>query len=276
MKTSSKLKRVLHWVAKKRFWFVTFLLIVVVILMFRFRFWFLFTAVSPNAQTTTIVIAAIAAIFSAISAIANLKMAVEVKRQRKLLERPYVTAYFDGANNGALYFVIENSGNSPAVDIRFKFDPPPVDFLGRPLNEVSLFSNPISFLPTGKVIRQMINASHTFLENGKTTRFKIELKYLSIWNDPFEEAIEHDLEYLRQVTLPRKTTEDYLEDIGKGIGELASLIKNAQGLNSFLVETPDAYSSRMKSLRNEHLEPNGANSMLQKILVWLGSKLNRG
>lgn len=272
MKTSSKTKRALRWVSRRSGLFVIVLFFAVVTL----SFWFLFAGFSPNAERTIIGIAAITAFLSAISAIATLLQAVEVQKQRERVERPYIIAYFDGASNGAIYFMIENSGNSPASDVSFTFVPPPVDFSGRLLNEVSLFSNPISFLPTGQVIRQIIDAGHNFLENGRPTKFRVTVKYFSIFGDRFTETIDHDLEYLREVTLPRKTTEDHLEVIGKEISELTSLIKKAQGLNSFLVETPDEYSSRMKPLRNEHVEPNSANKVLQKILVWLVSKLNRG
>jgi hypothetical protein len=272
MKTTSRIKRVLNWVSRRGVFLTIALLFAVVILLF----WFIIAGFSPNAERTIIGIASITAFLSAISAIATLLQAVEVQKQRENLERPYITAYFDGTSSGALYFVIENSGNSPALDISFKFDPPPVDFRGTPLNEVSLFSNPISFLPTGKVIRQIIGASYKFLEDGNPTKFKVTIKYFSIFSDSFDQTIEHDLEYLKQVTLPRKTTEDYLKNISKGINELTIAIKNAQGLNSFLVETPHEYSSRVRLLRNEQVELFGVRKVLQKILVWLLSKINSG
>lgn len=272
MKTKTKLKRIFHWLSRRSVFLVTTLLFAVVVILL----WYLSAGFSPDKERIIFGIAAISAFLSAVSAISTLLQAVETQRQRENLERPYITAYFDGSSNGALYFVIENSGNSPAVDVTFKFTPPPVDYAGRPLNEISLFANPISFLPNGKVIRQIIGASYNFLEEGKPLKYEISTNYHSIFGDSFNESVEHNLEYLKQVTLPRKTADDYLQDISKELSELTRLIKKAQGLNSFVIESPDEYSSRMKSLRNRHEERKGIMKLLQDFLTWVLSKTNGG
>ena len=190
-------------------------------------FWFLSDGFSPEKERVAIGIAVVSAFFSAISAMSSLIQAVETQKQRENLERPYITAYFDGSSSGALYFFIENSGNSPALDVSFKFNPSPIDFSGRPLNEISLFSNPISFLPTGKIIRQIVDASYRFLEDEKPLKYQVTIKYSSIFGDSFEHSYQYDLEYLKQVTLPRKNADDYLKDISIELGELTRLIKKA-------------------------------------------------
>ena len=259
-----------HWLSRRSVYFVTVLSFAIVIILF----WFLSAGFSPDNERIIIGIAAISAFLSAISAISTFFQAIVTQKQREDLERPYITAYFDGSSSGALYFVIENSGNSPALDVSFKFNPSPVDFAGRPLNEISLFSNPISFLPTGKVIRQIVDASNKFLEKGKPLKYEVTTKYYSVFGDSFDHSVEHDLEYLKQVTLPRKTADDYLKDISKELSELTSLIKKAQGLNSFVVESPIEYSSRMETLRNNRFKHKGISKLLQDFLMWLLSKTN--
>src|SRR6266508_4633401 len=108
MKTKPRLKRVLQWFSKRSIFFITVLLFAITIILF----WFMAAGFSPDNQGITIGIAAITAFLAAISAIATLLQAVEVQKQRESLERPYVTAYFDGTSSGAIYIVIENSGNS--------------------------------------------------------------------------------------------------------------------------------------------------------------------
>jgi hypothetical protein len=156
--------------------------------------------------------------------------------------------------------------------LSFKFDPSPIDFAGRQLNEVSLFSSPISFLPATKVIRQIIDAGYRFLEDGKPTKFSVTIRYFSIFGDSFNDVIEHDLEYLKQATVPSKTVEDYLKKISEELEKLTQLIKNAQGSTSFLIETPAEYSSRMERLRNNHVEVHGMKKIFRDIFAWLLSK----
>lgn len=269
MKTKPKIKAILHWFSKRSVVLITVLLFGIAILLF----WFLTAGFSPDNERMIIGIAAITAFLAAISAIATLLQAVEVQKQRENLERPYITAYFDGTSSGAVYFVIENSGNSPAIDVSIEFDPPPVDFAGRPLSEVSLFSNPISFLPANKVIRQIIDAGFKFLEEGKPTKFKVMIKYSSIFGDSFDDLIEHDLEYLKQATVPGKTVEDYLKKISEELDTLTQLIKNAQSSSSFLIESPAEHSSRMQKLRNNRSELRGFQKVLRGIIEWVLSKI---
>lgn len=262
MKAKTRLKRFFHWFAKRSVLFVTVFLFGVATVMLCF----FSVGLNPNNERAVIGIAVVAAFLSAISAVATLVQAVETQKQREELERPYVIAYFDATNNGALYFVIENSGNSPALDVRFKFDPSPIDHAGRALDTISLFANPISFLPTGKVIRQIVDASHRFLEDGKALKYEVSIKYYSAFGDKFSESIEHDLEYLKQTTLPIKTTNDYLKEISKELEKLSNSVSKAQGFNSFLVETPTKYSSRVKTMRDRRNKPKGVIELLKDFL----------
>lgn len=272
MKKQSNVKKVSQWLSRRSMFFITVLLLGVAILLF----WFLAAGFSPTNERITIGIAAVTAFLAAISAIATLLQSVEVQKQRENLERPYVIAYFDSSSSGALNFIIQNSGNSPALDVCLEFDPPPIDFADRPLNEVSLFLNPISFLPAGKVIRQIINVGYKFLEEGKPTKFNVTVKYSSIFGDTWSESIDHDLEYLKQSTLPSKTAEDYLKKISEEIGDLTQLVKSAQRSNPFLVETLDEYSSRLDKSLSGKDDISGFRKLLEIIFSWVVSKIGGG
>lgn len=211
-----KIKLFFQWLARRS----TILFAVLLFGGAAFLIWILVAGISFNDKTTTI-IATISIFFAAVSAFANLLQAVEVQRQRESQERPYIIVYFEATNNGAFYCVIENVGNSPAYDLRIKFKPSPIDYSDRPLNEISLFANPITFLPAGKSIRQIIGGTFRFFENNKSIIFSVNITYKSVYGELLSETVEHDLEYLRQTTLPGKLTNDYLKEISDQMKDIA-------------------------------------------------------
>lgn len=231
-----KIKLFFQWLARRSTLLITALLFGGAI----FLIWVLVAGVSFNDKTTTI-IAAISIFFAAVSAFANLLQAVEVQRQREDQERPYIIVYFEATNNGAFYCVIENVGNSPAYDLRIKFNPSPIDHADRPLNEISLFANAITFLPAGKSIRQIIGATFRFFENNKSIKFSVNITYKSVYGELFSEPVEHDLEYLRQTTLPGKLTNDYLKEIGDQMKDIV------RGLDKLPVSAIVPLSKKRKS-----------------------------
>ncbi len=264
-----KVKHILQWISKRSVVFVVVLLFAVGVLFI----WFLITGFSQSQAIIAIGVAAISAFFAAVSSIAALMQAVEAQRQRENQERPYVIAYFDGTNRGAMLFVIENKGNSPAVDVMFEFEPPPIDFANRPLNEVSLFQKPINFLPSGKVYRQVIDASHKFLADDRPMEYKVTVLYNSVSGELYRDTTEYDLSYLKQATVPGKTVEENLEDIAKYMKEVNSFLKSVKGMNSLLVESPDEYHDRLEKFRNRNVEmpfwKRWFRNFLEKLLSWV-------
>ena len=240
-------KHALQWTSKRSVVFVTVLLFGVAVLLV----WLLVTGFSQTNIVLSLGIAALSAFFAAISSIASLLQAVEIQRQREAQERPYVTVYFDASNRGFMFFIIQNSGNSPAVDVTFEFDPAPVDHAGRPLTQISLFQKPISFLPPEKNYRQLLDASHRFLAEEKPTKFKVTVIYSSISGELFKEVTDFDLSYMKQSNLPGKSVEENLEDISKQLKDLNTLLNSAKGMNSLLVESPEQYQKRVEKLVRE-------------------------
>lgn len=232
-----KLKFLFQWLARRSAILFTTLLFGGVI----FLIWILIAGVSFSEKTTT-TIAAISIFFAAVSAFANLLQAVEVQKQREEQERPYIIVYFEASNSGAFYCVIENVGNSPAYDLRIKFTPSPIDYANRPINEISLFANPISFLPSEKSIRQIIGAAHQLFEDNKPTKFSATVGYRSVYGEFFSEKIEHDLEYLRHTTLPRKMTNDYLKEVSE---HMKSIVRSLDKLSAS-TKLPSSPKSKTK------------------------------
>jgi hypothetical protein len=211
--------------------------------------WFIVTDFSILDARAPLAIATITTFFAAMSAFANLLQAVETQKQREASERPYVVSYFDGTGSGAICFMIENRGNSPAKDLIIEFSPSPIDHTGNPLDQISLFTNPISFLPPGQIIRQIIDAGYRFFDQGKPTRFKVTMRYSSIANKPFKESITHDLEYLKQTTHPLKSLGERLKDISDELKDLNKTFDRVRGMNSLLVQSPRSYYRSIRQPR---------------------------
>ncbi len=266
-----KLKHIWQEISKRGIFVIAVLLLAVLVLFT----WSLVTGFSESQTTITIGIAALSAVFAAISSIAGLMQATEAQRQRENQERPYITAYFEGTNRGGFYLEIQNAGNSPAVDVSFNFTPEPIDFAGRKLSEVSLFKKPISFMPQGKTYRQIIDAGHRFLAEGKPTKYQIRITYSTVSGQIFDENTDFDLEYLKQSTLPGKTTEENLEDIHKQLKDLTEVFRSTRGMNSFLVESPSEYETRLQAMHDEHKELPRWKIMVRNLLENALEKINK-
>ncbi len=229
-------------------WFQRFGLVIITALLVgvaALLIYFLVAGFSSSTVGVSLAIAALAVFFAAIGSIANLLGAVEAQRLREAQEMPYVHGYFDGSSKGMVYFVICNSGNSPAQDVRIKFDPAPIDFADRSLNEVSLFAQPITFMPPGQTLRQAVHIGHKLLAEGKPTRFSVLFKYKSIRKQDFQETTIHDLAYLKQATLPGKTVEDSLEALSKDLRAAVRVLRDMTRNHPVLIDTLERRRARL-------------------------------
>lgn len=231
----------------------------------------------PLANPTQLAIglAGVSAVFAAVSAYGSLAQAVSVERQRQSQERPYVIAYFDSASNGAVYFVVENRGNSPACNVTFRFNPAPIDFHGRSLDKVSVFANPITFLPSGQQLRQIVDVGYRLLAEGRPTKFIVGISYYSVAKKHYGEgeAVEHDLEYLKQATVPLKGTEDYLKVVSEKVDRLVFLFEKIIKDTSLLVETPEQYNRRREDFSAEKEPPSRLKNCFSTLIDWFKSRL---
>jgi ABC-type multidrug transport system fused ATPase/permease subunit len=108
----NKFKGIFSWLTQRSIIIISILIIGVGILLICF-----ISTGSSSTGNIAIGIASISAFLAAISAIANLLSAVEAQKQRENNERPYIQGYFDSSNSGAIYFTIQNFGNSPTIDV---------------------------------------------------------------------------------------------------------------------------------------------------------------
>lgn len=203
--------------------------------------WALFTGFSQDAIWVAIGVASLSALFSAVTAVASWIQADEARKQRAMHERPYIMGFFEGAYGGVLYFVLKNVGNSPAVDVKVRFDPAPVDARGRSLNKLSIYREPISFFPQGKSYRQLVDASFRFLSDENPANFRVDFAYKTIHGETIEDHIDFDLEYLRDSHLPGRTIEESLSKIADEHKKMNSALNKFIRNNSLIIQTRQEY-----------------------------------
>jgi hypothetical protein len=235
------LRYAIFWISRRTNLAITLILLGIAISLI----WFLTAGFTPNETRITIGIAVVTTFLAAVSAIANLVIAVETQRQREDSQRPFVQGYFDAENNGLLLFYIQNFGTSPAVDITVKFGVAPVDHANRPLGELSLFTKPIGFIAPGQKFRQIVDIGYRLLADGKPTNFDYTITYASLNGQKYSEKIETDLAFLKQANVPGLTIEDHLGKIQEDLQKLAKVFTDADGWGSIIIESRQERASRL-------------------------------
>lgn len=235
--------------------------------------WILSASLSNPQDSVPIGIAAISAVFAAFSAVASLVQAVEIQRQREGQERPYIISYFDPQSSGMIDFVIENCGNSPALDVQIKFEPVPVDYQGRLLSELSLFKSPIKFMPPRIFFRQRVNVGYNLLANNRETKYTVILEYRSLQSQLFKERTEIDIAYMKQLHLPSKSVDEQIGALSASIKDLSEQFRSVIQFNSLAVETPVQRDKRIeKIVKMDDKKPKWKNytlSFLQRLITFL-------
>ena len=224
-------------------------LIVLAVLVLAFAItiiYFITTGFSQTESSVLIGIATISTFLAAISSVASLIQATELQRIREDQTRPYVLAYFD-TQGSSIIFVIENIGNSPAINLTIKFNPPPIDFQKRPLNTISIFERPISFLAPGKSLKQFIHVGFNHFESNPE-KLDVSLEYSGTNNQLFTETYQSDLGYLKQATVGVQSVEQSLVNLQTTLKEFFNQITS---MKSILVETPDEREERYERVLGE-------------------------
>ena len=66
----------------------------------------------------------------------------------------------------------------------------------------------------------MVGVGHQFLAQDKPVNFAVGVEYSSSYGEIFKEKLTQNLEYLRQTTVPGKSTEEHLGEITKVLTDI--------------------------------------------------------
>jgi len=147
----------------------------------------------------------------------------EMTKAQEAQRRPYVTVDLEFEEFSG-WIVIANVGKLPAFDVRIQFDPELTATRNRKLSE-TLFREPISFIPPGKILRSFVDVGKRLLDEEQPAIFKARVSYKGIDGATvFNEAYSINLDFYRHRLSTRHASLDevskWLEVIAKQISFL--------------------------------------------------------
>jgi hypothetical protein len=169
--------------------------------------------------------------FTGIGSIATFIQAAEIQRGREEGERPEIAVYMK-PQNMLMYCVVENLGKLPARDITITFNPSPIKQDGGLLQDISLFSNKIPYLPPNEVYRRHLGASPAVLELNKKP-FEIIIQYNSTSGKKYKDSIVIDLSVLADANHPASTIQEELATMSKYLKQIVQVLEASTDDNSF-------------------------------------------
>lgn len=129
-----------------------------------------------------------ATFFAAMTAIFSLGVVLEMRKDREAMLKPSVYVDFE-VENGILFCIIENSGQSPAKNIVVDIDPLPVDDEGKQIGYVSWIGKTIDTLLPGKKLGKSLGLMSQYGRyKRKPTKFEISVVYKSLKGKEYKEG----------------------------------------------------------------------------------------
>ena len=152
----------------------------------------------------------------------------EMKRQWREQSQPYVYGEFTTTYQGALLFVLQNRGNSPAFTVEARLEAGP-DGVSEHLLKASLFSSNIRFFPPGDSYRVFAGMGPELLgRRAKAPNCTLELSYQTADGRIISDRIEYDLSYLSGALIPPATEADRMGEIARHLSAIKDVLKSRQ------------------------------------------------
>lgn len=193
--------------------------------------------------TAVYVIATIAIVSMMVKANALTQMNIQLSKELDQARlRPYII--FDIITEGSLFYLeLRNEGLSPAVNIFVKISPElNTKNRGSPF---AFVHSPISFIAPQRKMKDFISAGWSFFEIHKNPKFRCDISYEDISGHKFQEVIELDLNYLKNVQ------QIALQETPKEINHLRNELRD------FKVAVMKLWNLQIKqSAKAENDEPN--------------------
>lgn len=173
----------------------------------------------------------------------------EMRKKRKLEEEPIISIKVkpEHTNSPFLYFVIKNTGGSPAYDVSINFDPDIKYYGDTTLNDIKAFKR-IPIIDKGEVIEIFFDASYNFFDSDKPNETKAKISYYMLPMEKYTTSKERE-ENKEEKTIdilfdnmkgPLKLVKRDFDDLVKEVEEIK------QGLLMLLWEIQDNKNTSSK------------------------------
>ena len=121
-----------------------------------------------------------------------------LKMESYLERRPYFITDFESERSSDLSIYIENTGKSPARNVKVRLEPDIVKANNTSLND-TIFKDPIDFYPPGKKVETFLNTTQVFFRENPD-KFKVYLEYEDYFGKRFKEEYILDLNHHKNQT----------------------------------------------------------------------------
>lgn len=164
-------------------------------------------------QTTWVALEALAVVFTVFYAI---KQYQDTRSARKEQERPYVIVDFEIAD-WLIDVAVLNIGAGAATDVKFSFNPELITSDDRNLSQSFwLFKEGAAFLPSGKRIATLFDASNQYFASRKPLAFQVDVSYKDTRGAAWATSMKLDLSmYKGRLYVQHKGIDDIVKTLEK-------------------------------------------------------------
>jgi hypothetical protein len=169
-----------------------------------------------NALTNQTFWVALEAIAVVVTVGYGIKQYLEMRSAREERDRPYVIVDFE-VTGWLIDVAVSNIGAGAAKDVTFAFNPELVASDDRNLSESFwLFKEGAGFLPPGKKISTLFDASNQYFASGKPLLFDLHISYKDIRSKAWATSMKLDLSmYKGRLFVQRKGVHEIAETMEK-------------------------------------------------------------
>lgn len=102
---------------------------------------------------------------------------------------------------GLIYLELTNLSDRPALNVRCRFDPAPVDLQGRDVSQLPLFRH-VEFLGPRRAIRTLLDSSAGYFARKSAPRVTVAVEYERPGEQSRTTEVAHDLAIFRDLAFP--------------------------------------------------------------------------
>ena len=173
-------------------------------------------------------LSALGVLLTAFGAFATIQQMRKEEAERR---RPWVLVDFPATSKGAIYFVVQNVGQGLARNVLVWFDTSPIDYKGRKLAELKFVQNPIPILLSQERRVHVLQTTTPagMYKEGIPKQFVATVSYEGDhgFREPGQ-SFPFQFENLTELTLPRATVEERLDEIKEQLKDLVTAVGNVR------------------------------------------------
>jgi len=149
----------------------------------------------------------------------------EMRESRDQEIAPYVVVYFDiPYGKSWIYLVVRNIGKSVANDVKMEFQPPLRNSDGDQINNMPLIRGGVGSIPPGYELKTLFDTTVSYFNSGLPLTYKVKVFYSGGLRSDIR-VIEQTID-LSAFKGRMYITEKGMDDVAKGVGELAKQSRN--------------------------------------------------